>query len=343
MAANVNHTTAMEFDSEGFDLSALGDAGDEVLELDGTVTKPPPTVPLPAPPVEATDKPLHTIKKEAGNKLFLAQDYPSALDTYRSAIAAAEALYCDTTPPFALGHDLVLLIEAHASWNRDRLARVRSHKETHERKCERLSAEAESNGAESADLPPPPPTDFDPSAADFPPPSPPTLPPLAQNLATYHCNAAACLSYMSRWEDCRAECDVAIAYDESYLKAYVRRAKAREQCLSVAGDGLAGWASGSGEESGLKEETGDIDGALADIKKAVELCSDKKQTNQLKKEEARLQKLVDAKMDKLKTETMGKLKDLGNSILGNFGLSMDNFATVQDPNTGGYSISFNNN
>jgi hypothetical protein len=45
----------------------------------------------------------------------------------------------------------------------------------------------------------------------------------------------------------------------------------------------------------------------------------------------------------LQEETMSKLKDLGNSLLGNFGLSLDNFKAVQDPNTGSYSISFNQN
>jgi hypothetical protein len=37
---------------------------------------------------------------------------------------------------------------------------------------------------------------------------------------------------------------------------------------------------------------------------------------------------------------LGKLKDLGNSLLGNFGLSLDNFKTVQDPKTGSYNIQF---
>lgn len=36
----------------------------------------------------------------------------------------------------------------------------------------------------------------------------------------------------------------------------------------------------------------------------------------------------------------GKLKDLGNTVLGKFGMSLDNFKADKDPNTGSYSINF---
>lgn len=45
--------------------------------------------------------------------------------------------------------------------------------------------------------------------------------------------------------------------------------------------------------------------------------------------------------EKEKTEMIQKLKDLGNTFLGKFGMSLDNFQAVQDPKTGSYSINFN--
>jgi hypothetical protein len=50
--------------------------------------------------------------------------------------------------------------------------------------------------------------------------------------------------------------------------------------------------------------------------------------------------MVAERQEKMKEEVIGKLKDLGNSVLGRFGMSLDNFKMDKDPNTGGYSIRF---
>lgn len=55
----------------------------------------------------------------------------------------------------------------------------------------------------------------------------------------------------------------------------------------------------------------------------------------------RLERPAKEEREKQKDEMLGKLKDLGNSVLGRFGISLDNFKAVQDPNTGSYSISYN--
>jgi len=51
-------------------------------------------------------------------------------------------------------------------------------------------------------------------------------------------------------------------------------------------------------------------------------------------------KLENAKQREM-SDMMAKLKDLGNGILKPFGFSTDNFNFVKDPNTGGYSMGFN--
>ncbi|MQL79120.1 hypothetical protein Taro_011558 [Colocasia esculenta] len=77
------------------------------------------------------------------------------------------------------------------------------------------------------------------------------------------------------------------------------------------------------------------------MKKIIELHpSDVQARREAEKAIRRLEPLAAEKREKLKEEMMGKLKDLGNSILGHFGMSVDNFNAVKDPNTGSYSISF---
>ena len=50
----------------------------------------------------------------------------------------------------------------------------------------------------------------------------------------------------------------------------------------------------------------------------------------------------EAEFERKKKEVMGQLKDLGNSLLGKFGMSLDNFNFTPSPN-GGYNINFKNN
>ncbi len=53
----------------------------------------------------------------------------------------------------------------------------------------------------------------------------------------------------------------------------------------------------------------------------------------------RLRPLVHEKREQMKKDMMDKLTGLGDSILGNFGLSTRNFKTQQDA-TGAYSVQF---
>lgn len=54
---------------------------------------------------------------------------------------------------------------------------------------------------------------------------------------------------------------------------------------------------------------------------------------------AYLQPKIDEINEKRKKEVLDGLKGIGNSILGYFGMSLDNFKLEQGP-TGGYNISF---
>ncbi|KAL6517021.1 hypothetical protein OROHE_017981 [Orobanche hederae] len=129
-----------------------------------------------------------------------------------------------------------------------------------------------------------------------------------------HANRATCFFKLGKYEETVKECTKALELNPTYMKALLRRAEAREKLE-------------------LYEET------IADMTKILEMDPS---NDQARRTIIRLKPLADEKREKMKEEMIGKLKEMGNSILGRFGMSVDNFKAVKDPNTGSYSVSFQN-
>ncbi|KAK9932060.1 hypothetical protein M0R45_019311 [Rubus argutus] len=140
----------------------------------------------------------------------------------------------------------------------------------------------------------------------------PDMPSSVELRSICHSNRAICFSKLGKYEDSVKECTKALELNPSYLKALIRRAEAHEKLEHF-------------------EE------AIADMKKILELDPS---NDQARKAIRRVEPLAEAKREKMKEEMIGKLKDMGNSLLGRFGMSVDNFKAVKDPNTGSYSVSF---
>ncbi|KAH8369211.1 hypothetical protein KR009_004321 [Drosophila setifemur] len=109
------------------------------------------------------------------------------------------------------------------------------------------------------------------------------------------------------------DCTKAIELWPEYLRVLLRRAK-------------------------LYEQDDKPDEALTDYKKVSEIDPGQREAQEA---QIRLPPIINERNEKLKTEMMSSLKDLGNMILRPFGLSTQNFQMQQDPNTGSYSINFN--
>ena len=131
-----------------------------------------------------------------------------------------------------------------------------------------------------------------------------------RRLAILYGNRAACAMKLRRFEACVEDCDRAIEADSGYVKAWFRRARAREAM-------------------------DDLEGALGDYEKAAALGEPS-----AAREARRTQPLAEKRREEMKEEMIGKMKELGNSLLGNFGLSLDNFKAQKDEKTGSYSIQF---
>ncbi|PKA59826.1 TPR repeat-containing thioredoxin TTL4 [Apostasia shenzhenica] len=127
-----------------------------------------------------------------------------------------------------------------------------------------------------------------------------------------HANRAACFLKLGKYDDAIKECNKTLELNPLYVKALIRRGEAHEKLEHY-------------------EE------AISDMKKIIELDPSNAQA---RKNIMRLELLAAEKREKLKEEMIGKLKDMGNNLLGRFGMSLDNFNAVKDPNSGSYSISF---
>nr|CAD7425574.1 unnamed protein product [Timema monikensis] len=133
-----------------------------------------------------------------------------------------------------------------------------------------------------------------------------------EDRAVLFANRAATKMKLILYKSGIEDCSKSIELKPDYLKAYHRRAQMYEQLQK-------------------------LDEALADFQKILELDPSHKEAMIATK---RLPPMIEERNEKLKTEMLDKLKDLGNLILRPFGLSTENFKLNQDPNTGGYSVNF---
>lgn len=140
----------------------------------------------------------------------------------------------------------------------------------------------------------------------------PEIPSAKEIRSTCYANRGICFLKQGKYADTIKECTKALELNPEYLKAVIRRGEAHEKLEH-------------------------FDEAIADMEIILKLDPSNVQA---KRTIARLKPMADEKREKMKEEMIGKLKEMGNSVLGRFGMSVDNFKAVKDPNTGSYSISF---
>jgi len=134
----------------------------------------------------------------------------------------------------------------------------------------------------------------------------------AMECSIFFSNRAACHANLKAEEEVVKDCTSALELNPDYTKALVRRAAAHEALKSLQ-------KALDDYEAVLK-----LDPMVQAAKDAVK----------------RLPNEIRIQQEREKEEMIGKLKELGNSILGKFGLSTDNFQFDKDPSTGNYSMNF---
>lgn len=125
---------------------------------------------------------------------------------------------------------------------------------------------------------------------------------------------------------------------EEELKKLEMSDQRRADILRIRSKALMRRAKAKSEQGGW----GNLQGAEDDYKILAQLPTLPPQDKQIVQAALRsLPSRINAAKEKEMGDMMGKLKELGNGILKPFGLSTDNFKMDKDPNTGGYSMNFN--
>ncbi|KAL4242106.1 Tetratricopeptide repeat domain-containing protein [Abortiporus biennis] len=140
----------------------------------------------------------------------------------------------------------------------------------------------------------------------------------AKARAVLNANIGACYVQLDDHKAAVAACTEALRDDPVYIKALQRRAKSNEI--------LNTWSS--------------LASSQEDYKKLLDLLPpNSSQSFDVKRSLRTLEPRVAEAQKRETGEMLDKLKGLGNSILGNFGLSTDNFKFTQNEQ-GGYSMNF---
>ncbi|KAF5312125.1 hypothetical protein D9619_003040 [Psilocybe cf. subviscida] len=135
--------------------------------------------------------------------------------------------------------------------------------------------------------------------------------------AVLNANIGACFLKLGDHKKAVDACSQAILDDPSYVKALERRAACNEIINS--------WSS--------------LTSAQEDYNTLLKLVTSPSQAADLRRKLQSLKPRLEAAQKRETDEMIGKLKGLGNSVLGKFGLSTDNFKF--EPNRGGgYSMNF---